>query len=288
MANPFHRLDRFLQQQFPQAYYSLVQKPRFFFRFGKERKHSRGMSLSHSKHQSILFFTTQKCASRYVGSLIGQLARSEGMPNIDYDAYVTMSNVPDEYRPFSKNGSLEIAFQSNGHFYGPLGTYRNIPKMKDYSIFLQLRDPRDVLTSLYFSTAFSHALINQKMVDRRKAAKKMTVDEFVLANANLYENIYAQYCQQLLNEPKLIFLKYELMVAEFENWLDQLIDHFAFTNAQDTRQRIIDQSNFDVAAENIYSQRRQVTPGDFRRKLKTSTIKNINVQFAAILKRLNY
>ena len=288
MANPLHRLDRFLQQRFPQIYYSLVQKPRILFRFKNERKHSRGHSISESKHRSVLFFTTQRCASRYVSSVIGKLALSEGMPNIDYDAFVTMTKIQDQYNPFSKSGSLDKAFQSKGYFYGPFGTNRIIPRFKEYSVFLQLRDPRDVLTSLYYSTAYSHALINQKMVDRRKVAKAMSVDEFVLANANQYENIFAQYCQKLSNEPEVLFLKYELMVDKFENWLDQLMEHFAFAKANYIRQQIIDQSNFEVASENVYSHRRQVTPGDYRRKLKSSTIKIIDLQFASILKILHY
>lgn len=282
------RIDRFLQQRFPQIYFSLIQKPRNIFRFREERQHSRGKSLSNSKYRSILFFTTQKCASRYVGNVIGQLANAEGMPNIDYDAYVTMTEVPKRLRPFAQEGTLDIAFQAHGHFYGPIGSLRTIPNMDAYAIVLQLRDPRDVLTSLYFSTAYSHALINQKVVERRKAAQQISVDEFVLGNANQYEKIYAQYCQKLLFKPNVLFLKYEEMVSDFEVWLEKLAQHIGLNHLIDEKQRLIHAANFEVESENIYSQRRQVTPGDFRRKLTNRTIKVINTQFSSILKTLDY
>jgi hypothetical protein len=286
--NIIHRFDRYLQQSFPQFYYSAIQKPRSFFRFKNERLLSRGISLSKNNHKSILFFTTQKCASRYVGQIIEQLAVAEGMITVDYDAYVTMAKVPKQFRPFSSAEARERAFQSKGYYFGPMGSYRKIPEMENYHVFLQFRDPRDVLTSLYFSTAYSHALINQKMVDRRKKAMAKTIDEYVLENAAQYERIYRQYCEILLGDPKILFLKYELMVAEFDNWINQLCEHLALTHHKDVVEAIKKKANFQVSGEDIYSQRRQVSPGDFRRKLKPKTIEQLNSSFSYVLEQLEY
>jgi hypothetical protein len=45
---------------------------------------------------------------------------------------------------------------------------------------------------------------------------------------------------------------------------------------------------FTVDQEDIYSNKRQVTPGDHRRKLKPETIEHLNQVFADILQALNY
>ncbi len=283
-----HRFDRYLQQSFPQFYYSAIQKPRTFFRFKNERKLARGISLSNNPHESILFFTTQKCASRYVGEIIEQMALAEGMLPIDYDAYVTMSKVPRNLRPFSEEGTLGRAFPHHGYYFGPIGSYRDIPRIEDFRVFLQLRDPRDVLTSLYFSTAYSHALINQKMVDRRKKAKSMSVDEYVLANSAQYERIYKQYCEVLQKNSKIFFLKYELMVSEFDDWIMKLSEHIGLDQHSALIAVIKNKASFKVESEDIYSQRRQVTPGDFRRKLKPSTIEALNKQFSTVLDQFQY
>ncbi len=142
--------ERWLSRHFPRTYYQLVQRPRFKFRFRAEKRLADGVQLSSSSHPSIIFFTTQKCASRYVSSVISALAETAGMVHADYDAYVSMIKVPKLKNPFSPEGTLSSAFNSHGYYYGPIGTYRGIPNLENYKIVLQLRDPRDVLTSLFF------------------------------------------------------------------------------------------------------------------------------------------
>jgi hypothetical protein len=58
----------------------------------------------------------------------------------DYDAYVSMVRPPKESNPFQAKGALHTAFSPQGYYYGPLGTFPNIPDMGKYAIFLQLRD----------------------------------------------------------------------------------------------------------------------------------------------------
>jgi hypothetical protein len=282
------RLDRQLQQRFPNGYYNLIQKTRIRFRFQAERKLSRGISLSTSSHPSILFFTTQKCASRYVNDILTRLAREEGMQPIDFDAYVTMDRPPKPFNPFSPQGTLASAFQTLGYYYGPIGSWRDIPHMKDYAVALQLRDPRDVLTSLYYSTAFSHALINRKMIRRREIARQMSVDEYVLDNADQFLRIYQGYSEKLIGSPGVLFLKYELMVADFSTWLDQLSSYLGFSHHRETLQQIVNEADFQVSREDQFAQRRQVTPGDHLRKLEGGTVQTLNRLFGPLLKELGY
>lgn len=281
-------VDRALQTRFPLAYYQLIQRPRLFFRFRTEKQLVRGVSLSKNEHASILFFTTHKCASRYVSRLFTSLAEAEGMTPVDYDAFVTSSKVPLSLHPYKAEGTLSFAFQPQGYYYGPIGSYREIPQHKDYRVFLQLRDPRDVLTSLYYSTSFSHALISPKVLRERKAALEISLDEFVLDNAKRYYLIYSDYCEYMLGQNTVLFLKYENMVGDFEGWLKQLSEHTGMDHLYESLQRIQEQADFQVSEENIFSQRRQVTPGDHMRKLKPETIVKLNDVFSPILTTLGY
>lgn len=282
------RLDRQIQRRFPNAYYRFIQKPRIRFRFKAERRLSRGISLSDSTHRSLLFFTTQKCASRYVNSLLCRLAEAEGLVPIDFDAYVAMDRPPRHLSPFAPEGTRALAFQPSGYYYGPFGSWRQIPDMASYAVVLQLRDPRDVLTSLYYSTAFSHALISRKVIRRRQAAQQMSVDEYVLANSDEFLRIYRRYCDKLVNAPGVLFLKYEHMVADFSDWLTQLSTHTGLSQHRDVLDALIAEADFEVEREDKYAQRRQVTPGDHRRKLAPATIQSLNQQFKPILETLQY
>ena len=281
-------IDRAFQTRFPFVYYQFIQRPRLFFRFQTEKQLVRGVSLSKSEHSSILFFTTHKCASRYVSRLFSTLTEEVGMVPVDYDAFVTSSKVPLSLHPYKDEGTLSTAFQSRGYFYGPIGSYREIPKRKDYRVLLQLRDPRDVLTSLYYSTSFSHALISEKVLRERKAALENSPDEFVLENAGKYLTIYSDYCEKLLGKTEVLFLQYERMVGDFDGWLKALSEHTGLDHLNESLQLIQDQANFQVSKEDIYSQRRQVTPGDHLRKLRPKTIVELNRILSPVLTTLGY
>ena len=280
-------LERSLRRYFPYTFYHLVQKPRYRRMFAAERQLTQGVSLSTSQHPSILFFTHPKCASRYVRGILERLAIAEGMQAIDFDAYVTVDPPPLEFDPYKPEGSLAKAFQPNGYCYGAIGSYRPIPNIDQYRVVLNLRDPRDVLTSLYYSTAYSHAVISPKLLRRRKEAQGLSVDEFVLANIEEALNIYTRYCNTLLNMD-VLFLKYEQMVSDFEGWLSQLVAYVGLERHQAVVQSILAEANFIVAEEDKYAQRRQVTPGDHRRKLQPETIETLNQRFGAVLAAMEY
>lgn len=282
------RVSRVFSSRFPVFYYNLIQRPRLFFLFGKEKQLARGVELSKNSHPSIIFFTTQKCASRYVSEILAQLAQSAGMVHADYDAYITMIGVPKEKNPFRSDGTLDIAFKLKGYYYGPIGTYRAIPNLDKYKLLLQLRDPRDMLTSLYFSTAFSHAIISPKLIRRRTEALQTDIDDFVLHSASEYLPIYQTYCEKLLSQSNALFVKYEDMVANFDDWLNSLSQHLGLTEQSEDIEIIKSSSDFSVSVEDKYAQRRQVSPGDHLRKLKPETISQLNTIFGDVLRELKF
>lgn len=281
-------IERWLSSRFPELFLKWVQQPRNLFRFRTERELNRGKPLSKSSHPSILFFTTQKCASRYVDSVLDRLASSAGLVHADYDAYVTMVKMPAQQGPFAGEAAMRRAFRPQGYYYGPIGTYRPIPDMDKYRVVLQLRDPRDVLTSLYYSTAFSHATINPKLLRRRKEALTMDVDSFVLHEIEEYMPIFSQYRESLIGRKPVLLLRYEDMVSDFPRWLDRLSRHIDLANFPKTLEAIRKDANFSVAEENKFAQRRQITPGDYLRKLRPETIAQLNDSFKSVIKTLGY
>jgi hypothetical protein len=281
------RLEGWVSRRFPHSYYRWVQRPRIHFQFATESRLTAGEKLSASQQRSIIFFTTQKCASRYVSGVIASLAQAAGLVHADYDAYAAMVRLPKERNPFSPQG-LSGAFQPQGYYYGPIGTFRQIPNLDLYALVLQLRDPRDMLTSLYFSTKYSHAIINPKIIRRRQESQALSIDEYVMASADEYLVIYEQYCQQLLERPAILFLKYEEMVADFPGWLARLSQHLGLDGQTAALEQVKHRANFTVKSEDKYSHRRQVSPGDHKRKLQPETIQRLTTKFQPVLDRLSY
>ena len=273
--------------------------------FAREYHHEilllRGKHETSNSHQSIVFFTLYRGASSYVSDLLWVLAREEGVTLINLEGYFWNGggsenglSPPDQWE--------KIVYKQKGYLYGPINIFNGpfriyfeeIPSLEKYKVILMLRDPRDVLVSAYFSTAYSHRMPRRnpseanRLRTAREEALRMTIDEHVLKEADVVSDIYLRCCQKLLNKSYVLFVKYEEMVNDFESWLDKIIDFAEFHPSEKIRSEIMRGANFKVEKENIYAHKRQVTPGDHRRKLKIETIDALNANFRNILEQLSY
>lgn len=273
---------------------------RFFklIKEAKKAKYSNEIQLlndqhkSENNHSSILFYTTFKCASVYVTDILIKLTKNVGMTPIDLNGYAWETGELKEKLQVQTAFDPKI-FKTGGYFYGSFREFDEwqIPNLERFRIILMLRDPRDILTSLYFSHAYSHAipLLNQEeMLELRKRALRMSIDEYVIESIPKYLKIYRQYCQKLLSKPNVLFVTYEKMVMDFDTWLDTVIEFLLLKVSQQLVSQIKEEADFSVKDENIYAHKRQVIPGEHRRKLKSETIEILNSNFAEILDVLGY
>lgn len=269
--------------------------------YSKEISLLSGKHKSENLHPSILFFTLHKCASVYVKDLLFELAEDVGMTPINFGGYLWKS----AKSPKELEEQLKKAFKPVGYFYGPfretsllpqmqdLGGYRLINNLDSYKILLMLRDPRDVLTSKYFSMAYSHhipELQKEKMLAKREDALKTTIDEFVTSRSQMNEFLkkYSEYSKELMDRPNVLFVKYEDMVNDFETWLNSVIKFLELDVSKEKVNKIVSKADFTVDKEDIHSHKRQVTPGDHQRKLKPETIEVLNSEFGEILDKFGY
>lgn len=265
--------------------------------FQNEKRLLAGKSKPKSNQPSILLFTTHKCASGYAGGIIRSLTKNVGMTSISVETFFDkkFDKPVKELSNQEKQKIIEAGFfRPKGYYYGPLRTYSwPIENIQDYQILLMLRDPRDVLTSLYFSVAYSHMIptgkkLAQRILDNRTEVMNKSIDEWVLENAPYYLSRYEIYCEKLLGKPNVFFCKYEDMVNDFSKWLDSVIKSLQLNDVdQQLRAKLINEANFDVE-EDIYAHKRQAQPGDHRRKLKPETISQLNYRFGDILSLLDY
>ncbi len=208
-----------------------------------------------------------------------------------------------------------IHFMESKNYAGVFGPIRagaaepSIPThLEDSSIFMHLRDPRDVLTSLFYSLTYSHPK-KEKWFNpsdqTRKQWEQEGIDHFVLDKKETYIQRYTMLCEQLLNHPNVVFLKYETMVTDYSTWLKGFLSAFEHIPIPDKRilglfsksRNQLDlfqqfykkhKNDFSVSEENVYKHRRQITPGDYLRKLKPTTIQTLNEDFEEILIQLGY
>lgn len=158
-------------------------------------------------------------------------------------------------------------------------------------IMTLVRDPRDVLTSLYFSQQKSHRIPTGEwglaMAEDRAKALSEEIDEFVLRQAR--DGLWAERFSRLGGlKGQGISWRYEDIVFDKARWLDEILHHLDVDLPASSREEFVSAEDVRPNQENAESHIRQVTPGDHRRKLKAETIDELNGIFASTLKAWDY
>jgi hypothetical protein len=178
-------------------------------------------------------------------------------------------------------------------------------------VILHLRDPRDVLVSMYYSYCFIHAGEIAGNTGYRKEIAERGIDDFVLGKASdrsgsypgdygtgghledVIGNMpkrYADYTDKLLGKPNVTLVKYEEMVTNYRAWLEKFIRPFALKDEGRVVDELVSMAPrlFPKRSQDVMNHLRHVTPGDYRNKLKPETIRQLDAIFAGTLDALGY
>jgi len=256
--------------------------------------------------KSVLIYTVHKAASMFLHRLTNDLSKYIGFDyySINNDEYF------DQIRSLSWKKFIESMPKSS--CFGPIRAGAAEPSIpagpESYSIVLHLRDPRDVLVSLFYTHTYNHprrpGRFNPSDKQRNKW-KEEGIDKFVLDNAPDIKRRYLYLTSAFLGKKNVILIRYEDMVSDYHTWLQHFLA--AFSHFPVPAKRILKffkhhnswsdiykkylnkyKNDFTISSENIYRHKRQITPGDHKQKLKEDTIKKLNFEFGDILKMLNY
>ncbi|MEO8710482.1 MAG: sulfotransferase domain-containing protein [Parafilimonas sp.] len=240
---------------------------------------------SKSKQQSILFFTVHKSASTFIKNTIIKLVGASNIISLKLSGYLSKNK---QHVYYNNPAFMKKVLHEKGYFFGAFRAFYPFPDMDKFKIILVLRDPRDVLTSFYFSTLYNHPLSTKTVLDDRKKYATYSIDDYVLEIAPAMQKNYAAYCSNLLNKKNVLFLKYEDMISDFDPWLHKLNSFLELNDNEREIKDIIAATTFKVEKEDPNSFKRNIKAGDHLNKLKPETIQKLNVLFYNEIKALNY
>ncbi len=274
---------------------------------------------SRTIEKDVIVFTTHKAGSMVLHRVLLEICNQNSI------AYYSPNQDPDKQVPFERifNGEDFIAGRSG--CFGPLRFFVPSASLENSNIIVHLRDPRDVLTSMFFSYCFMHSGDVAADTGYRKEVAEAGIDKFVLdlcdENFARYQgdygtggqfgkyigNIrdrYMTYLKEVISRPNAIVLSYEEMVLDFPGWLRKFLAAFELSDPDRTyesvRSRIEIQNDVTRAAkgrssqtataggEDIRAHRRKATPGDYKEKLRPETISELNRRFGDVLDALGY
>lgn len=189
---------------------------------------------------------------------------------------------------------VEVAFEPEGQAYGG---FRNLPwPLPEFAagrtVFL-VRDPRDALTSLYFSVAYSHGppgsaegtTMLERFERRRAAVRAMTIDAFVLGEAAALIRVAEETLGHL---PAHRRYRYEDVIFDKQTWALDMMSYLGLSPPRRRVASIVGRNDVVPALEDPQAHVRRVTPGDHREKLKAETIAQLDDRLAGVLERLGY
>ncbi len=236
--------------------------------------------------KSAYLFSFHKSGSTLMDNMVWDYCEAQGVPtfslfNSAFDSGVPTSEIlKDAKYCFSREGRIYTGFR---HY--PLFDM----DLKGVQCVLLVRDPRDMLVSLYFSLTKSHVVpvFHQKFKQNRTQAAQLELDDFVLQKAPEYLNSFNRY-QQLLPAESLTTYRYEDVIYKKRIWLSDLVNKLDLPLSR----RLIDKvaKKHDVFPNNEDESQhiRQVHPGNYRVKLKPETISSLNDTLRPFLNFFGY
>ncbi len=248
--------------------------------------------MNHSSIESLFFYTFHKCASTLFSTYV--LKNFNGLSHVDYANLI-----------YSGETVKEVTFQKKGYIYGPIRlsvdplspVYSRLVAPLSKPEFIQdklalffVRDPRDILVSLYYSFGYTHGIspvseIKEQQIELRDKIQALTLDDYVLSAANeIADNFDKLYNLNQACERSIV-LRYEDLIGDFENFIRQLTTYVSLDQRviQEIQQRSQPKQN-----ENESAHRRSGKVGGFRDKLKNETIERLNNQLRHALATFRY
>jgi hypothetical protein len=187
-----------------------------------------------------------------------------------------------------------VAFEPFGHAYGG---FRDLPwPLPDFAAdrtVLLVRDPRDALTSLYFSVAYSHVppgtadspRLLRAFEARRDRVRGMSIDDFVLQEAPARAR---QIRRTLANIPRRRLYRYEEIIFDKQAWVEDMVAYLGLSPPPPLVAAVVARNDVVPAEEAPLAHIRRVTPGDHREKLRPETIAALDARFARLMKTMGY
>jgi hypothetical protein len=255
----------------------------------------------------IVVYTINRSGSMLLHRVIRQLVKHSG------HRYVTPNQGGDDQVSQRDFAADPDRWLSQPGLFGPLRLYVPIPQSDDCRIILHLRDPRDVLVSMFYAYCYSHSGPVAGDTGHRRDVADAGIDAFVIqmataehppvqgdygTGADLWDlagNIrdrYAAYLRFVYGRPNTVLLRYEDAIAEPGAWVRSVAGVLGVDDP-DLLNELTGwtehKSSFPVRrGEDAWSHRRQVTPGDHRDKLKPETISRLNGVVREVLDALRY
>jgi hypothetical protein len=243
---------------------------------------------------SIFLVGLPKAGSTLLNRVMRPIAAAAGLSFVGLQETMFSMGVAPQDIPSAVNA----AFAPTGYAFG---AFRSLPGAFELPAYaagrtiLLVRDPRDMLTSLYFSVARSHrppgnAVGGELAADfeeRRRETMGMSIDAFALARAPVVVDQYGKVTGKLSAIDHRLY-RYEDIIFDKLSWTRDMMAYLDLTAPAGVVESAVAANDVRPRVEDPAQHVRKVDPGDHREKLRPETIAELDALFEPILRRHHY
>ncbi len=243
---------------------------------------------------SVFFVGLPKAGSTLLNGLMRPISTAAGLSFVAPQEILFAMGVAAQNIPAEVNAVFAPTGQAYGGFRSLPGGF-SLPSFAADRTILLVRDPRDMLTSLYFSLASSHRAPGKAVgeaaaatfSEQREEVNRMSIDAFALDRVRLVVNQFRSVTNKLSRIPHKLY-RYEDVIFEKRTWTRDMMDYLGLTVSEDVVEKVVAANDVLPGVEDPAQHVRKVVPGDHRDKLSPETISELNARLEPILGRYGY
>lgn len=241
---------------------------------------------------SVFIMTIHKAASSFVGAeIIPVLAKAQGFEFFDISAKAFKAGANYRETVQQHMSILESSGYCFGPFRGPM--VLNMLDMSANRLLVHVRDPRDCVVSAYYSFGYSHTIPpgkeeKKRFIERRERIQSQSIDDYAVEEIGTVAKRLRAYMKHAGRAERHLVSRYEDMVLDFPAWVRKVSAFIGGGDGSAAVEELERKVSFETKGEDIYKHKRQVMPGDHRRKLKPETIAQLNELCGDLLEKLGY
>ena len=250
-----------------------------------------------NKPQSVLFYTTHKCASSFINPLLKTLIKYSDYKLFDYaKAIRSLGNnldINQENAYFLKNfleKSHNFLFLDRGEIYAPLRFPIDFAGRKNFKHIFFLRDPRDVVVSAYYSFGFTHPLPNNikarmRVQEKRQSIQQQGIDNYAITESKeRFLPIYEEYIELIETCSSFLYLRYSDFQDDTIQFIEIISDFLEVNISKEEIQELATKASPIQITRDNSKHKRSGKSKQYLEELKPDTINTLNEIFSEVLK----
>jgi len=235
---------------------------------------------------SKFVFSFAKSGSTLLNDLLFTYCPQMGVPVVSvFDQAFSQGLTTAEVRAESSD-----VFKNSGYVFSGFRHFPNFDlDVGNNKCILLVRDPRDMVVSMYYSITKSHVIPegNESLRKNREEALQEAIDEFVLGKMQSYVGQFRTYKEKLQGKQVKVY-RYEDVIYDKARWLTEVLDYLEIEKSLPLLNNVVKQFDVIPDSENETQHVRQVHPGNYKKKLSEPAIERLTEKAKDFLSHYNY